>query len=478
MKKGAARRAIRGGKVNFLLLPVFHSICVFFSPTTMGKFLQLLLHPDELKSVIQLTGFRQPLHPAPASQSPALKRCYELLNLTSRSFAAVIEELHPELRDAIMIFYLVLRALDTIEDDMSIDPEIKVPLLRGFYEKLDLKDWTFDGNGPKEKDRVVLVEFDQILDIYHGLKPQYQNIIKDITRKMGNGMADYILDENFNLNGVETIEDYNLYCHYVAGLVGEGLTKLMVLAKFSDESLVEDNFEKSNSMGLFLQKTNIIRDYHEDLLDGRSFWPKEVWSKYTPDLPQFHKNKSMEFEGLSCINDLVLNALGHVKHVLEFLSLVKDPSTFSFCAIPQVMAIATLAEVYNNPKVLHGVVKIRKGTTCKLILESRTYPGVVKIFRHYIQVINHKSSVRDPNYLKIGIKCGEIEQFCETMFPSENAIPKGARISEGPINKILKSRKSIDDSMQVRIDQETFNTNAVLGFIGVLLASLFIYIYR
>lgn len=142
------------------------------------------------------------------------------------------------------------------------------------------------------------------------------------------------------------------------------------------------------------------------------------------------------------------------------------------------MAIATLAEVYNNPKVLHGVVKIRKGTTCKLILESRTYPGVVKIFRHYIQVINHKSSVRDPNYLRIGIKCGEIEQFCETMFPSENAIPEGARMSEGPINKILKSRKSIDDSMQVRIDQETFNTNAVLGFIGVLLASLFIYVCR
>lgn len=77
---------------------------------------------------------------------------------------------------------------------------------------------------------------------------------------------------------METIKDYDLYCHYVAGLVGEGLTKLMVLAKFSDNSLADDGFKKSDSMGLFLQKTNIIRDYHEDLEDGRSFWPKEIWS--------------------------------------------------------------------------------------------------------------------------------------------------------------------------------------------------------
>ncbi|KAG7663132.1 ERG9 [[Candida] subhashii] len=430
----------------------------------MGKLLQFLLHPNELKAAIQLMKFRQPLHPRnPSQESETLQRCYILLNKTSRSFAAVIEELHPELRDAIMIFYLVLRALDTIEDDMTIDPETKVPLLRSFDKKLNTKDWTFDGNGPNEKDRIVLVEFDKILGIYHQLKPQYQDVVKDITYKMGNGMADYILDENFNLNGVETVKDYDLYCHYVAGLVGEGLTKLMCMAKFADSNLTQDNFERSNSMGLFLQKTNIIRDYHEDLEQGRSFWPKEIWSKYTDSLPNFHQKPELEFEGLSCINDLVLNALGHVKDCLEYLSMVKDSSTFSFCAIPQVMAIATLAEVYNNPKVLHGVVKIRKGTTCELILNSRTFPGVVKIFRKYIQIINHKSSVKDPNYLKIGIKCGEIEQFCEVMYPS--TVPKGAKIQEQPINQVIKSRTAIDESMQKRIEEEAFNTNLVLTFI-------------
>jgi phytoene/squalene synthetase len=32
----------------------------------------------------------------------------------------------------------------------------------------------------------------------------------------------------------------------------------------------------ANTMGLLLQKTNIIRDYLEDYVDGRAFWPQEV----------------------------------------------------------------------------------------------------------------------------------------------------------------------------------------------------------
>lgn len=161
------------------------------------------------------------------------------------------------MKDVIMIFYLVLRALDTVEDDMSIDSKIKIPLLRSFHEKLDLKDWTFTGNADTEKDKCVLLEFDKILNVYHTFDDAYKRIIKDITKKMGNGMADYILDENFNLNGVETIKDYDLYCHYVAGLVGEGLTEILVQAGFASKTLLTDANDKRlmESMGLFLQKS-------------------------------------------------------------------------------------------------------------------------------------------------------------------------------------------------------------------------------
>ena len=45
-------------------------------------------------------------------------------------------------------------------------------------------------------------------------------VIADITHRMGDGMADFIEKE------VLTVQDYDLYCHYVAGLVGIGLCQV------------------------------------------------------------------------------------------------------------------------------------------------------------------------------------------------------------------------------------------------------------
>lgn len=43
----------------------------------------------------------------------------------------------------VAIFYLVLRGLDTIEDDMSIDIAVKAPILESFYLKLEEDGWNF-----------------------------------------------------------------------------------------------------------------------------------------------------------------------------------------------------------------------------------------------------------------------------------------------------------------------------------------------
>ena len=55
------------------------------------------------------------------------------------------------------VFYLVLRALDTVEDDMTIPEDKKIPMLKSFYKNLLDPDWHFlDSN---EKDKMVLEEF-------------------------------------------------------------------------------------------------------------------------------------------------------------------------------------------------------------------------------------------------------------------------------------------------------------------------------
>lgn len=43
----------------------------------------------------------------------------------------------------VAIFYLVLRALDTIEDDMTLPIEVKEPILLDFHNKLTQDGWNF-----------------------------------------------------------------------------------------------------------------------------------------------------------------------------------------------------------------------------------------------------------------------------------------------------------------------------------------------
>ena len=63
-----------------------------------------------------------------------------------------------------------------------------------------------------------------------------------------NGMAEFC-----NGKKVVTMEDYDLYTHYVAGLVGLGLTGLFAQSGLEDPKL-SLNTELPNHMGQFLQK--------------------------------------------------------------------------------------------------------------------------------------------------------------------------------------------------------------------------------
>ena len=86
--------------------------------------------------------------------------------------------------------------------------------------------------------------------------------------------------------GTKNRTEFDLYCHYVAGLVGEGLTRQFVACGLEAKTIQNQRgMQLANSMGLFLQKTNITRDYLEDLVDNRSFYPADVWSLYHKSLP-------------------------------------------------------------------------------------------------------------------------------------------------------------------------------------------------
>lgn len=60
------------------------------------------------------------------------------------------------------------------------------------------------------------------------------------------------------------------------------------------------------------------------------------------------------------------------------------------------MAIATLAEIYDNPEVFRGVVKIRKGLACRMILESGDLDGIFGWFNKLAGSIAQRIPPSDP----------------------------------------------------------------------------------
>jgi len=332
---------------------------------------------------------------ADASESEVF--CEAMLCKVSRSFAMVIQQLPEHLRQSVCVFYLVLRGLDTVEDDMEFfkaDNAEKLRRLRAFHGYLsEPGEWSMRGVGEGDE-RDLLEHFWHVNRVFQALHATDRGVIADICRRMGEGMAAFSGKDL--REGTSSVAEYNLYCHYVAGLVGEGLSKLFA-AHGDEEPGLAKELKLSDDMGLFLQKVNITRDYLEDLVDGRAFWPREIWADYAPRLRDLRDMISSPAPGdagrdgrdlaLQCLNHQVADALALAPSCLRYMQRLRHPDVFKFCAIPQVMAIATLERLVNNAEVFTGVLKIRKGQALLLMSQAGDMQSVYAIFLRYSRLI-------------------------------------------------------------------------------------------
>lgn len=125
-----------------------------------------------------------------------MRRAWELMELTSRSFSAMVVTLDADVAQVVSwlifgvfviisitssntllqvcILYLVLRALDTVEDDVSIPDEKKHPILKGFHTYSVTPGWTFNAEG---KGRQILLEYNNIVDEINLMSPEYAVIL-------------------------------------------------------------------------------------------------------------------------------------------------------------------------------------------------------------------------------------------------------------------------------------------------------------
>ena len=405
--------------------------------------------------------------------------CDDILVKVSRSFAAVIRQLPTTMLVDIMVFYLVLRALDTIEDDTTAfaSHEIKIQELKSFRSNaLGDPNWSMDGVGEGDEKR-LLQEFPKCHRVYAALNPKSRAIIDDITQRMADGMAEFVSKDLGQ--GTKDISEYNRYCHFVAGLVGEGLSRLFAQSGLESEAFGKE-VRLSDQMGLFLQKTNIIRDYLEDYVDGRAFWPQSVWKKYskTGDLGYFAKQTDAEarVKSLECLNDLVTDALELVPDCLTYMSKLQCAEIFRFCAIPQVMAIATLDKCYANPDVFTGVVKIRKGTSCKLILRTNNLDEVHETFYVFAKSIMAKAKrqkaagVNDPSYHRTMKACDTILEWTEAAYNRQNRARRMPLVISGGLLALAGAVAFSSSSSSSSSDLKSTVRATLVGVAGLVYA--------
>eukprot|EP00922_Rhytidocystis_sp_ex-Travisia-forbesii_P013374 GHVS01020053.1.p1 GENE.GHVS01020053.1~~GHVS01020053.1.p1 ORF type:complete len:489 (+),score=89.50 GHVS01020053.1:31-1497(+) len=393
--------------------------------------LSLLSRPSELYAYAWYF-----LHsiPTPKTSDKLELFCYEMLKKTSRSFYAVIMELHDELRLPVVVFYLTLRALDTIEDDTTLSSEVKEREMSLFAsriaerekDKCEEEEWNGKGLGigcglfisdatTNENEIKLLEEFNKVISVYRKLKLTYRQCIYKATEEMSVGMRKYLNKE------IDTLDDLDDYCYYVAGLVGHGLTQLIDLSgleklKIAGEEGDDNNNKKTsdrlaNSMSLFLQKTNITRDFHEDTKQQkipRIFYPKVIWSKYCNKFTELSTNKT---NAMCCLNEMICNALQHIPDVLAYCSMTRELSVMRFCATPQLMAVGTLARMYDNPDVMNSVVKIRKGEAVRLIIGCTTFESIVDVFEFYCREIKSKIIIRRNKFIQNDEKRENVEMI-------------------------------------------------------------------
>ncbi|KAI3871197.1 hypothetical protein MKW98_015097 [Papaver atlanticum] len=329
--------------------------------------------------------------------------CYSLLEKISCSFNFFIHQyLDPELRNLVCVHYLVLRALDTVEDDMNITCDTKVNILENFHR------YIYDGDlhisCGTSHDKVLIDQFHLVSTSLSELQKGYQEVIEDTTKRMGAGMAKYILKE------VETVGEYTEYCHIVLGLVYVELSKVFHASNLMDS--VPDHL--SNSMGLFLQKVHIIQDFMADMNEiprARIYWPRQIWSKYVDKLEEL-TYKENSAKAVCCLNEMVTDALLHAEDCLEYMTALRDPATFQLCAIAQIIAMGTLKMCYNNIEVFRGGVKMRHGLAAKVMDGTKVMSDVYGAFYDFLGMMKIKIDNNDPNATKTLSSIEAIQQVC------------------------------------------------------------------
>lgn len=289
----------------------------------------------------------------------------ELLVATSRTFAPGIHALRPELREPVAVAYLVLRVSDFLEDTTSLPDERKLELLSGWAAALDSGHLTaelqeaLEGADDTIPDTLAARHVGLIFAAVQGLEPRAREVVVRHTASSTLGMARWV-DRGPDFLSEADLDDY---MHEVAGKVGFLLTELFLLMPGVVRGEEERMMTLAREFGLALQTVNVIRGLHEDPQRGWDFIPSS-----------FREVPEGAEPPMAVLDIMVRKAERHIEAGLRYLrGLGGAADVRFFCALPLLLAAATLSASRGNPGVFQGAVKLERSRVVRIAALTRAF---------------------------------------------------------------------------------------------------------
>ena len=310
--------------------------------------------------------------------------CDDMLPKVSRTFAICIRLLPAELEKSVLIAYLLCRIADTVEDTTRLNPSEKERLLLHFSRCLQpdgpeaepLRD-AF--NEFQDDDEKLTREADTVLREFRRLPESLQAAIRPWVVEMCGGMAEFVCqpasDPANCVTSLNTIDDLDRYCYYVAGTVGHMLTDVFGSV---DPPIAETDYARMKSLatsfGLGLQLTNIIKDIADDRRRGHTYVPRQLCSTVGIE-PQHLQDERYLAESREVVNALVEKAKKHLCDALEYSTCLprRQRGIRAFCLTSLFFAVKTLRLTEKDDAVLYPTkkVKITRAEVWRTIMITR-----------------------------------------------------------------------------------------------------------
>lgn len=198
----------------------------------------------------------------------------EHLDRVSRSFAFCIARLDGALRERVGLSYLLCRVLDTVEDaNWASFDEQKLAFerfdlfLRQSPSRAEFEEWqaSFPADLVENEKKLLGDSLRFFRDLHEWPEAVREPLVK-LVLSMSGGMKHFMRQKaRIGKLVLSTPNEVNRYCFFVAGVVGEMLTRFTGFEIQSRWSRLTDAFR----FGLFLQKINLLKDQRGDESSGR-----------------------------------------------------------------------------------------------------------------------------------------------------------------------------------------------------------------